>query len=101
MACGCKKKKTATQVLENVDYQPNGGGTVRLGLKETIRLPVRLPQALNGQDIIILANKRQQVPSLNVPVGSKPAMVIVGRNSMVDIEHKKALTDKWPKAFNG
>jgi hypothetical protein len=100
MGCGCNKKNKKTEIQRSVDYSPNGGGTVRLGLKEQVRLPVRLPSAISGQDIIVVANKTQVVPRPEVPVGSKPAFVIVGRNAFVDIEHKEQLMAKWPKAFN-
>jgi len=101
MGCGCNKKKKVTAVQESVDYTPNGGGTVRLGLKDTIHLPVKLPGAINGQDIVVVANKKQQAPNLQATVGSKPAIVIVGRNALVDVDHKQQMLEKWPSAFNG
>jgi hypothetical protein len=100
MTCGCSKKKKRTQVQESVDYTPNGGGTVRLGLKGTVPLPIRLPEAINGRDIIVLANKRQAVPNLQAPAGSQPALLVVGRNAHVETAHKDQLVAKWPTAFH-
>lgn len=100
MACGCKNKKKETKVQQNVDYTPNGGGQVRLGLKPAIRLPVRIPQAIDGQDILILGNKNQALPRLKTEKGKPPALVITGRNALVDAAHKEQLVEKWPKAFN-
>lgn len=95
--CGCKgkaKKRNASGVKKNIDYKPNGGnGTVRLGLKDVFRLPIRIPVALDGKDVVIVDNKRA-VP----PVGD--AMIIVGRNAIVEVRHKEQLVARWPKAFN-
>ena len=98
MGCGCKGKKApkrnASGVKGNVDYTPNGGnGTVRLGLKNIFRLPIRIPDALNGQDVIIIDNKRELPPV-------DGAIVIVGRNAFVELGHKEQLVARWPKAFN-
>ena len=99
MACGCKKKKKKSQIQQNVDYSTNGNGTVRLGLKPQIRLPVRLPGALNGQDVVVIANKLHPAPLLQTQNG-KPALVITGRNAFVDTAHKEMLLERWPSAFN-
>jgi hypothetical protein len=92
--CGGKKKKTKqSQVQPNVNYKPNGRGTVRLGLKEALRLPIRIPSALNGQDVVIVTDKNNIPPVDN-------ALIIVGRNALVETSHKEQLVEKWPKAFN-
>ena len=94
MGCGCgKKKKPKSQVQRSVDYKPNGRGTVRLGLKDAFHLPIRIPQALNGQDVVIVTDKRHIPPVDN-------ALIIVGRNALVEVQHKEQLVKKWPKAFN-
>ena len=94
MACGCKKKKKS-QPVENqpsVDYRANGNGTVALGLTAAIRLPVRIPKAIDGRDVVIVANKLKRPPVPN-------AVFIVGRNAQVDPRDRQQLVDKWPKAF--
>ena len=92
--CGGKKKRTKkSQVQPNVDYKANGRGTVRLGLKEALRLPIRIPNALNGQDVVIVTDKRSIPPVNN-------ALIIVGRNALIETRHKEQLVGKWPKAFN-
>lgn len=97
MGCGCAgkkaKKRNASGVKGNVDYKPNGRGTVRLGLKEIFRLPIRIPNALDGQDVIIIDNKRELPPV-------DGAIVIVGRNAIIEVKHKEQLVERWPKAFN-
>ena len=100
MACGCKKSKKKTEIQQSVSYESNGNGTVRLGLKEQIRLPIRMPNAVAGQDIIIVANSKTSVPQFEVTAGGKPALVVIGRNAFVDVEHKEKLIAKWPRAFN-
>jgi len=91
--CGCNKPKKKSQVQQSVDYQPNGRGTVRLGLKDAFKLPIRIPQALNGQDVVIVTDKN------NVPPVDG-ALIIVGRNALVETRHKEQLVKRWPKAFN-
>ena len=91
--CGCNKPKKKTQPQRSVDYKPNGRGTVRLGLKEALHLPIRIPAALNGQDVVIVTNKNSIPPVDN-------ALIIVGRNALVEVEHKEQLVNRWPKAFN-
>ena len=94
MGCGCsKKKKAKSQVQRSVDYKPNGRGTVRLGLKNAFHLPFRIPNALDGKDVVIVTDKRN-VPPVN------DALIIVGRNALVETRHKEQLVEKWPKAFN-
>ncbi len=100
MGCGCKNKNKKTEVQQNVDYAPNGGGQVRLGLKPAIRLPVRIPLAIDGKDILIVTNKKEVLPRLESDVGHGPAIVIIGRNAFVDEGHKEQLVAKWPRAFN-
>lgn len=97
MGCGCKgkaKKRNASGVRTNIDYKPNGGnGTVRLGLKEIFKLPIRIVGVLDGQDVIIVENKKS-VPPVD------DAIIIVGRNALVETGHKEQLMKRWPKAFN-
>jgi hypothetical protein len=96
MGCGCggkKKKAKQSQVQQSVDYKPNGRGTVRLGLKAAFRLPIRIPQALNGHDVVIVTDKNSVPPVDN-------ALIIVGRNALVETAHKEQLVKMWPQAFN-
>lgn len=64
-----------------------------MGLKEALHLPIRIPAALNGQDVVIVTNKNSIPPVNN-------ALIIVGRNALVEVEHKEQLVNRWPKAFN-
>lgn len=64
-----------------------------MGLKDAFRLPIRIPQALNGQDVVIVTDKN------NVPP-VEGALIIIGRNALVDARHKEQLVERWPKAFN-
>ena len=94
MGCGCKNKKNRNKTGEpSTQYTANGNPTVPLGLDQFIHLPVRLPRALNGKDVVIAAN-RKSVPPIT------DAVIIVGRNAKIDEGHRKQLVDKWPQAFN-
>lgn len=98
MGCGCKGKKAkarnASGIKENINYKPNGGnGTVRLGLKEVFRLPIRIVGVLDGKDVVIVENKREVPPV-------QDAYIIVGRNALIETRHKEQLMKRWPKAFN-
>lgn len=97
MGCGCKDKKKpkfiSAQEQVNTDYAASAnGGSVQLGLKTSYKLPIRFPESIDGQDVIIVANKRQ-----NPVYGA--SLVITGRNALVDPEHKRQLIEKWPAAF--
>ena len=97
MACGCKsKKKRAERAAESasVEYKVNGGTTVPLGMSNQIRLPVRLPGAIDGQDLVVAQNKLK-IPQV------MGAVIVVGRNAQVEERHKQQLVDKWPTVFNG
>ena len=92
MGCGCKGKKAkprnASGVKQNIDYKPNGGnGTVRLGLKEVFRLPIRIVAAIDGKDVVIVENMKSVPP-------------VDDTNATVEIGHKEQLVKRWPKAFN-
>ena len=94
MGCGCKNKKKRNKPgVPSTKYTANGSPTVPMGLNQFIRLPVRLPKALNGKDLVIAAN-RKTVPQIT------DATIIIGRNAKIDKAHKRQLVDKWPQAFN-
>jgi len=95
MGCGCKGKKAKKAVAEvqSEQYSINGSQkTVRLGLKPRFFLPVRLPNALDGKDIIVVGNKNK-VPAID------NAIIIIGRNAQVLPEHKAIIAARWPNAF--
>jgi len=93
--CGCKNKKKRNRPPNqpSVRYTTNGNPAVPMGLKQTFRLPLRLPKAIDGKDIVIAANKKS-VPPIN------DALILIGRNAKIEFNHKKQLLDKWPQAFN-
>jgi hypothetical protein len=91
--CGCIKGKAKKQATPNVEYKANGSGTVRLGLKPFFALPVRLPQAIDGKDVIVVASRTKKPPA------EEGAYVIIGRNALMDKKHRQQMVDKWPKAF--
>lgn len=98
MGCGCAgkkaKKRNASGVKKNIDYTPNGSNrTVRLGLKEVFRLPIRIVGVLDGQDVVIVENMKSVPPV-------EDAIIIIGRNAVVETRHKELLMQRWPKAFN-
>ncbi len=94
MGCGCKNKKKRNKLGEpSTSYAANGSLTEPMGLNQFINLPIRLPRALNGKDIIIAANKKSVPPITD-------ALIIIGRNAKIDVAHKKQLVEKWPQAFN-
>jgi len=96
MGCGCNKKKRTAKSANtpNVEYSANGTNDhVRLGLKPFFALPIRLPQAINGKDVIIVASSRK------APAKEQGALIIVGRNAKIEKAHRQEMTDKWPQAF--
>ena len=97
MGCGCRgrKKKQETTSARSEWYTTNGNQeTVRLGLRSRFFLPLRLPNALDGKDIIVVGNKKR------VPANDN-AIIIVGRNAQVLPEHKAIIAARWPHAFEG
>lgn len=68
-----------------------GNELIPLGLKATIRLPLRIPQAVNGKDIVIFPDKtRPPMPG---------AITLYGRNDMVQRRVRDQIIDKFPGAF--
>lgn len=97
MACGCKnKKKRAERAAESAstEYKINGGHAVPLGMSTQVRLPVRLPGAIDGQDLVVAQNKLK-IPQV------MGAIIVVGRNAPIDERHKQQLVDRWPTVFDG
>ena len=94
MGCGCKNKKRQKPPSQEPSqvYSVNGGPTVPLGLKDVFHLPMRLEDAINGKDVVIVAN-RKNMPNLNGSV------VLIGRNANMRPEDRQQLVQKWPKAF--
>jgi hypothetical protein len=94
MACGCKNKKKRNRPNQpSVRYTTNGNPTEAMGLNQFINLPVRLPRAIDGKDVVIAANRKTVPPVMD-------AMIIIGRNAKIEKAHKKQLMEKWPQAFN-
>ena len=92
MGCGCKKraaKKKAAEQQQAVQYKMNGSKSVKLGLKPSYPLPLRLPQALDGKDLVIVPNRQRTYPT-------QDAIVVYGRNAKVSTKDKKQIERKWP-----
>ena len=69
-----------------------GNELIPLGLRETIRLPLRIPQAVNGNDIVILPDKTRP-PMAGV-------ITLYGRNDMVQRRVRDQIIEKFPGAFS-
>jgi hypothetical protein len=95
MGCGCGGKKTVKKATQATSVRSKAGGNrnrVRLGLKSYYPLPFKFSRAIDGRDVIVLAN--------NIRISSmENAIVIVGRNALVNPEHKSQLVAKWPHVF--
>lgn len=73
------------------DPSANGTKLVPLGLKETIRLPLMIPQAVNGKDIVVFPDKtRPPMPGV---------ITLYGRDDMVQERVKWAIMENYPGAF--
>lgn len=64
---------------------------VELGLKSSIPLPVRIPGAVNGRDIVVLPSKKSR------PVDG--AVNVYGHNALVSKVVREAAKAQWPRAF--
>ena len=91
MGCGCNKKakKRAAEQQKSVQYKMNGSKPVKLGLKPSYPLPLRLPEALDGKDVVIVPNRVNTYPT-------QGAIVIYGRNAKISKKDKKQIERKWP-----
>lgn len=69
-----------------------GNELVQLGLKNTIHLPLRIPQAVNGKDIVIFPDKTRP-PMAGV-------ITLYGRNDMVQRRVRDQIIEKFPGAFS-
>lgn len=97
MGCGCGGKKTVKKVTQATSVRSKADGSrnqnkVRLGLKSYYPLPFKFSRAIDGRDVIVLANNIRMSPMGN-------AIVLVGRNALVKPEHKNQLVAKWPYVF--
>lgn len=96
MGCGCGGKKPVKKATQATSVRSKTGGSrkrVRLGLKSHYPLPFKFSRAINGRDVIVLANNIRLSPMGN-------AIVLVGRNALVKPEHKSQLVAKWPNVFD-
>lgn len=96
MGCGCGGKKTVVEtVAQPTSVRPKADDSrkrVRLGLKTYYPLPFKFSSAIDGRDVIVLANNIRMSPTGN-------AIVLVGRNALVKPEHKNQLVARWPNVF--
>lgn len=87
--CGCSKKKKAPPPLPATTEEMLT--IMTLGIKPSVPLPVRLPEALNGSDVIILPedDSRSVAGAVN----------LYGRNAEVSRGVRDQIVARWPQAF--
>lgn len=88
MACGCKKPKRTILTTEATE---NDAEMVSLNLRETVALPVLIPDVVNGKAMAVL------------PPGHDPVAGVInvyGRQAQVSRRVKKLIYNQWPTAFN-
>jgi len=95
MGCGCGGKNTVEKTTQATSVRFKADGSrkrVSLELKSYYPLPLKFSRAIDGRDVIVLANNIRMSPTGN-------AIVIVGRNALVKPEYKSQLVAGWPNAF--
>lgn len=95
MGCGCGSKKVRRTVAtaRTERYGTNGGqNMVKLGLKSGYSLPIKLPNAIDGRDVIVVASNK------HVPA-ARNAIIVFGRDAWIKSEFREKLVARWPHVF--
>lgn len=87
--CGCNKKKKAPPPAPATTEEMLQMMT--LGLKKTIQLPVRLPEAINGSDLIIMPEGDTRTVS--------GAVNLYGHDAEIRRGLREQIVNRWPQAF--
>lgn len=83
--CKCRQKLKG-------DKSPPISDQVQVNLSSRVAIPVKFPDAYDGQDVYVVNRKNMR--------GTNGSVVVFGRSGYVPKEVKEGLLQKWPGLFS-